>query len=264
VSTRRREWVYRPVIRIALFLFRVLDFRFTITGTEHIPTDGGAVLASNHVSYFDFMFVGLAAHPIRRLVRFMAKKAVFDHPVAGPLMRGMHHIPVDRSAGAGAFRHAVADLRAGELVGIFPEQTISSSFVLRPIKSGAARLALDAGVPLLPVVVWGGQRVWTARRRPVWRRHVPVIVTVGAPLEVAPGTDAATLTEALAGTLQTMVEAVQRSYPDEAKPGDDWWQPAYLGGSAPAPDVAAAIETDAIAGRRERRASARRGRSTRR
>src|SRR6202000_1828401 len=99
-------------------------------------------------------------------------------------MRGMHHIPVDRAAGAGAFRAAVTALQQGELIGVFPEQTISSSFELRPIKSGAARLALEAGVPLLPVVVWGGQRVWTARRRPVWRRHVPVTLSVGAPLPV--------------------------------------------------------------------------------
>lgn len=255
-----REWVYRPVIRLALVLFRVLGFRFTVTGDEHIPTVGGAVLASNHVSYFDFMFVGLAAHPKRRLVRFMAKKAVFDHPVAGPLMRGMHHIPVDRSAGADAFRLAVEALRQGELVGVFPEQTISSSYQLRAIKSGAARLALDAGVPLVPVVVWGGQRVWTSRRKPVWRRHVPVIISVGEPLDIAPGMTAGELTDALAATLRAQLDAVQRSYPAQALPGDDWWQPAALGGSAPTPEEAAEIEAAAIAGklarasqRRERR-----------
>lgn len=235
-------------------LFRVIGFRFSVLGAEHIPLQGGAVLASNHVSYFDFMFVGLAArHRGRRLVRFMAKQAVFDHWLSGPLMRGMHHIPVNRAAGAGAYRAAVAALQQGELIGIFPEQTISSSYQLRPIKSGAARLALEAGVPLLPVVVWGGQRVWTARRRPVWRRGVPVTVQVGAPIDVADGPDAAALTGRLRETLRAMVEAVQRSYPDEAKPGDDWWQPAYLGGSAPTPEEAAAIEAAAIAGRLAKR-----------
>jgi 1-acyl-sn-glycerol-3-phosphate acyltransferase len=249
-----RDWVYRPVVRCALLLFRILGFRFTVVGDEHVPAAGGAVLASNHVSYFDFMFVGLAAHPKRRLVRFMAKKAVFDHPIAGPLMRGMHHIPVDRAAGAGAFQLAVRALASGELVGVFPEQTISSSYELRPIKSGAARLAMDAGVPLVPIVVWGGQRVWTARRRPTWRRGVAVTVTAGPPIAVAPGMTAAELTDRLAETLRTMVAAAQRAYPDPAAPGDDWWQPASLGGTAPTVDEAAVIEAAAIAGRLAKKA----------
>src|SRR5512142_6583 len=106
-----RDYTYRPVIRAALGLFRLLGFRFDLRGVDNIPLEGGAVLASNHVSYFDFMYVGLPAHQRgRRLVRFMAKKAVFDHPVSGPLMRGMHHIPVDRAAGAAAYRHAVEAL----------------------------------------------------------------------------------------------------------------------------------------------------------
>ena len=76
--------VYRPVIRTALTLFRVLGFRFDLRGIDNVPATGGAVLASNHVSYFDFMFVGLTAHRRgRRLVRFMAKQAVFDNKVSG-------------------------------------------------------------------------------------------------------------------------------------------------------------------------------------
>jgi 1-acyl-sn-glycerol-3-phosphate acyltransferase len=136
------DWVYRLVVRTALGLFRVLGFRFTIEGEEHVPEVGGAVVVSNHVSYFDFMFVGLATRPHHRLVRFMAKKSIFDNPVSGPLMRGMHHIPVDRGAGASAYAAAVEALRAGELVGVFPESTISRSFQLREIKSGAARMAI--------------------------------------------------------------------------------------------------------------------------
>ena len=82
------------------------------------------------------MFVGLAARDKHRLVRFMAKKSVFDNPVSGPLMRAMHHIPVDRSAGASAYGVAVTALRDGELVGVFPESTISRAFVPRKLKSG--------------------------------------------------------------------------------------------------------------------------------
>ena len=83
-----RDYVYRPVIQLALGVFRVLGFRFDLRGIDNIPATGGAVLASNHVSYFDFMFVGLPAlHRGKRLVRFMAKQSVFENKVSGPLMR---------------------------------------------------------------------------------------------------------------------------------------------------------------------------------
>ena len=245
-----REWVYPPVIRAALTLFRVLRIRFDLRGLDNIPASGGAVLASNHVSYLDFMFVGLPSYKGRkRLVRFMAKKAVFDHRISGPLMRGMHHIPVDRAAGAQAYRHAVDALRSGELVGVFPEQTISRSYVPRPMKSGAARMALEAGVPLVPVVTWGGQRVWTVGRRPVFRRRVAVSIRVDQPLLPRDGETAAELTERLGTRLRALVDDVLADYPDVPKSGEEWWLPAHLGGSAPTPEQAAAAEKLSIAGR---------------
>jgi len=246
-----RDYVYPPVIRTALTLFRVLGFRFDIRGVDNIPASGGAVLASNHVSYFDFMFVGLPAHRRgRRLVRFMAKQAVFDHRISGPLMRGMHHIPVDRSAGAAAYRHAVSALRGGELVGVFPESTISRSYVPRPLKSGAARMALEAGVPLIPVVVWGGHRVWTVGRRPVWRRKVAVTIWVDEPMPLRPDDDAAAVTDRLAERLRQLVDKALAEYPDRPREHEDsWWLPAHVGGSAPTPEAAAVAEREAIAGR---------------
>jgi 1-acyl-sn-glycerol-3-phosphate acyltransferase len=247
------EPVYRPVIRTALGLFRLLDFRFTVEGDEHIPQVGGAVLASNHVSYFDFMFVGLAAYPKRRFVRFMAKQAVFDNPVAGSLMRGMHHIPVDRSAGAAAYGAAVDALRAGELVGVFPESTISRAFVPRSFKTGAARMALEADVPLLPVVVWGGQRLWTTGRRPRLQRHVPIIVKVGPPVEVTGAESPAALSAVLHERLTKLAEEVQSAYPAPSPGEDAWWQPAYLGGTAPTLEAARPIEAAAVAARGARK-----------
>ena len=241
-----RDYVYPPVIRVALTLFRVLGFRFDLRGVDNVPTDGGAVLASNHVSYFDFMFVGLTGfRRDKRLVRFMAKDAVFRHRVSGPLMRGMHHIPVDRSAGAAAYRHAVRALQRGELVGVFPESTISRSFVPRPLKSGAARMALEADVPLVPVVVWGGPRVWTSGRRPTWQRRVPVSIWVDRPLLPREGETAAELTDRLAVRLRELVDEVLGDYP---VPRDDdlWWLPAHLGGGAPTPEQAAAAEHASI------------------
>ena len=98
------DYVYPPVIAAAKAMFRVLDLRLSVDGAEHIPTSGGAVIACNHVGYLDFIFCGWGAQPARRLVRFMAKKSVFDHRLSGPLMRGMHHIPVDRDAGLASYR----------------------------------------------------------------------------------------------------------------------------------------------------------------
>jgi 1-acyl-sn-glycerol-3-phosphate acyltransferase len=244
-----RDWTYRVVIRVVLTFFRVLGFRFDMRGVDNLPPAGGAVLASNHVSYFDFMFVGLTGHRRgKRLVRFMAKEAVFRHRIGGPLMRGMHHIPVDRAAGAAAYRHAVTALRRGELIGVFPESTISRSFVPRPLKSGAARLAQEGGVPLIPIVVWGGQRVWTVGRRPTLRRRVPVSIWVDEPMAMIEGETAAELTGRLAQRLRALVDEVLVSYP---VPGDDdlWWLPAHVGGGAPTPDQAAAAERESIARR---------------
>src|SRR5215470_5135679 len=115
------ELVYPPVIAAARTMFRVLDLRITVDGSHHVPTSGGAVIACNHISYLDFIFCGFGALPARRLVRFMAKKSVFDHRVSGPLMRGMHHIPVDRSSGAASYQDSLRALRTGEVVGVFPE-----------------------------------------------------------------------------------------------------------------------------------------------
>ncbi len=132
------EIVYPPVILAAKLLFRVLDLRIRVDGAQHVPASGGAVIACNHVSYLDFIFCGLGTQPSGRLVRFMAKKEVFDHRASGPLMRGMRHIPVDRAAGLGSYRQALAALRAGEVVGVFPEATISRSFTIKEPDVGTA------------------------------------------------------------------------------------------------------------------------------
>jgi 1-acyl-sn-glycerol-3-phosphate acyltransferase len=142
-------------------------------------------------------------------------------------------------------------LATGELVGVFPESTISRSFVPRPLKSGAARMALEAGVPLIPVVVWGGQRVWTVGRRPTLRRRVPVSIWVDRPLPVIEGETPAELTVRLAERLRELVEEVLAAYPVD-RDDDLWWLPAHLGGGAPSPEEAAAAEQAAMAWRAPR------------
>ncbi|WP_424534459.1 lysophospholipid acyltransferase family protein [Sphaerisporangium viridialbum] len=233
--------LYPLVIGTARGLFKALDLKIEVNGAERVPRSGGAVLVSNHVSYLDFIFVGYGAHPSRRLVRFMAKKEVFSNRISGPLMRGMRHIPVDRSAGAGAYGSAVAALRAGEVVGVFAEATISRSFTIKDIKNGAVRMASQAEVPLIPVTVWGTQRMWTKGcPKALTRRHVPITVDVGEPLFPKPGQDIAELADGLRTRMSEQLDRAQRSYPEI--PQGVWWQPAHLGGTAPTPEEAAALD----------------------
>jgi 1-acyl-sn-glycerol-3-phosphate acyltransferase len=249
------ELVYPPVLLVARTIFRALGIKFMVGGSEHIPATGGAVLASNHVSYLDFTFCGVPALPTKRLVRFMAKDATFHHPVSGPLMRGMHHIPVDRSAGAVAFDNAVAALKAGEIVGVFPEATISRSFTLKAFKSGAARMAMAADVPLIPMALWGGQRIFTKGHARDLSRGKAVGLAVGEPFRPATGADPVRTTEELKHRIGVLLAGLQSRYPQQpADDADRWWLPAELGGSAPTLEEADALDAAEAAERSRRRA----------
>jgi 1-acyl-sn-glycerol-3-phosphate acyltransferase len=239
------ELVYPPVLVAAKTMFRVLDTRIRIDGAEHIPATGGAVIACNHVSYLDFIFCGYGAQPAKRLVRFMAKKEIFTNRIAGPLMRGMRHISVDRSAGVASFREGITRLKAGEVVGVFPEATISRSFTIKDIKSGATRMAAAAHVPIIPMALWGTQRLWTkGRPRTLTKRHVPISILVGEPIHQTPGQNRDLVTEELRARMAALVDRVQAEYPDSPSSEEDrWWLPAHLGGTAPTPEEA--MELDA-------------------
>jgi len=235
-----RDRPYRFVIRMCLVVFRLFRFRFDVRGSEHVPTTGGAIVCSNHVSFFDFTFLGLAALPQHRMVRFMAKSAVFDHWFAGRFMRAMQHIPVDRRAGAAAFEAAVRSLKDGEVVGVFPEATISTSFTVKDLKAGAARMAAQSGVPIIPAAVWGGHRVATKGHKVDLRRNVAVTVILGEPIVAEAGEKAQSLLRRTKAAMELLLDEAQRTYPDQpAGPDDRWWLPAHLGGTAPTPEAAA-------------------------
>ena len=256
-----RDRPYRFVIRLVLVVFRLLGFRFDVRGSEHVPTSGGAVICSNHVSYLDFTFLGLAALPRHRLVRFMAKQSVFGNRFSGPFMRAMHHIPVDRKAGAAAFDLAVRALKDGEVVGVFPEATISSSFRVKELKAGAARMAIDAGVPVVPAAVWGGQRLFTKHHPIELRRGVAVTVVLGEPIRPEPGEKPRELLQRIRTAMETLLDEAQRTYPQQPSGPDDlWWQPAHLGGTAPTPEQALRLDHSDVRGTRKtnRLAAARR------
>ena len=93
------ELVYSSVIALAKLGFRALGQQIEVTGVEHLPRTGGALLACNHVGYVDFVYGGVAPERIGRRVRFMAKRELFDHRVSGPIMRACRHIEVDRADG---------------------------------------------------------------------------------------------------------------------------------------------------------------------
>jgi 1-acyl-sn-glycerol-3-phosphate acyltransferase len=227
------ELVYPPVVLAGYAAFGALRMKVRVLGAEHISRSGGAVLASNHVSYLDFIFAGFAARPSGRLVRFMAKESVFRNPVAGPLMRGMKHIPVDRSAGAASYRHAVEALAAGEVVGVFPEATMSRSLEPKAFKTGAVRMADEAGVPLIPLAIWGTQRFYSYDSRSnLLQLGVPVEIRVGAPVDASGDPDEATAR--LRAAVIDLVRRAQDDYPENGT--GQWWQPARLGGTAPEPD----------------------------
>ena len=228
------DLVYPPVVVAIKLFWKYLGLRFDFKGVHHIPPDGGAILSINHVGYLDFALTGTAALPTGRYVRFMAKKEVFDNKLAGPLMRGMHHICVDRNSGSASFVAALRALRAGEIVGIFPEGTISVSFEIKELKSGAVRLAMAAGVPVIPTIVWGSQRIWTKKvKRNLSREKFPITVAFGEPLYFDKQSNVEASESVLRETMIAMLHAVQDKYPDSHQ--GQRWAPLRLGGSAPAP-----------------------------
>lgn len=231
------EPVYRFVETAVKGVIKVMGYDVAASGHDNIPRRGAAVLASNHVGYLDFVFTGYAALQQGRRVRFLAKKEVWDHKVASVLMNGMRHIPVDRAAApAGAYRAAEDALRRGEIIGMFPESTISPSFVPRKGKTGSARLAQSVGAPLIPAAVWGTQRILTKGRPKNLQRKLAIIVNVGEPIATDPQDDPRHLTDELMGRISKLLDEAQSRYPQRpADAGDRWWLPRHLGGTAPTP-----------------------------
>ncbi|TFC88128.1 1-acyl-sn-glycerol-3-phosphate acyltransferase [Cryobacterium sp. TMT4-31] len=253
---RRRsgEPIYSTAIAAGRTIFGAFRLRPSASGLTNLPDAGGAVLAITHFGYADFALVEwMTWRKNRRHIRFMAKKGAFDKPVVGWLLRGMRHINVDMTAGAQAYADAVRALNAGELVGVFPEGGVNASFTVRDLKTGAARMAMEAGVPIVPIAVWGGHRLLTKNHKPSVREayRTPVSFAVGMPVRVNAEDDPQQVTQRLHGVLQELVDGLQARYPE---PGAGrWWQPAHLGGTAPTPAEAAATEAE----RQRRKAAAR-------
>lgn len=251
-----RDITYPPIIATAKVAFRALGQSIRITGADNVPREGGVLLTYNHVGYVDFVYGGLAANPSGRLVRFMAKRELFDHAYVGPLMRSLHHIEVDRGDGVASFHTAVDYLTQGEAVGIFPEATISRSMELKEFKNGAVRIAAAAGVPIVPVIMWGTQRMMTKDRPRDFSRGKTISLTIGEPFHPTGRDSTAETVELQARMSQMLVEAVG-DYPADEQPPGSWWVPASLGGSAPTPEEAERLDAEEKRDRARKRAEKR-------
>jgi 1-acyl-sn-glycerol-3-phosphate acyltransferase len=222
-------------------LLRALRVDVRIEGLERLPTDGPVVVASTHNSFLDFVMLEYAAARRGRFVRFLTRHDVWNKPAVAWAMDRMGHVPVDRAAPAAAYLHARRLLRDGEAVGLFPEAGISHSFQVRPLMPGAVALALETGAPLVPVAMWGAQRISTAgdpTRRPDLTRGRTVDISIGPPLTLP--ADAVAGTRMLGAALQSLLDPLQAMRHHQPEVGvTALWHPAHLGGHAPTPERAA-------------------------
>jgi len=238
------DWHWQLIKALVVPVLWLLRWRIDVRDIHHVPSEGGAVLAFNHHSYADAIMVawGVVLHA-RRPLRFLAKREACDSRWIGWLTRWVAAIPVDRAsstARANALQEAEVALRAGDLVTIAPEQTISESLELLPFRLGAARLAIAADVPIIPCIGWGSQRCVGPDRRLARFMRLPVTVRFGEAMRPVAGEDAAAFTRRLRRRMIDMLDEVMRAYPD-GLPAGATWVPARLGGGAPPHDAVLAL-----------------------
>ena len=207
-----QDWT-RPLLRPELVAPGV---KFTFDGIEHIPSKGPALVVFNHRSYFDPTVMGLVVAKAGRSIRGLGKKEVFDVPLAGRFLKAMGGIRVERASGSDEpLLHAAKALQGGELVMMAPQGTIprGPAFFDPELKGrwGAARLAAMTGAPVIPVGLWGTEKVWprSARLPKLSLGRPRVSATVGPPVELGgddPDADTAAIMAAIVDLL-----------PDEAR-----------------------------------------------
>lgn len=205
---RRLAWL---VVKPPMLLLTRRDWR----GAEHLAGEGGMILVANHLSYADPLVAAHFVYDAGRWPQFLAKAELFRVPVLGRLLRLVRQIPVDRGTAdaARALDAAVAAIKAGDAIIIYPEGTITNQPDLWPMrgKTGVARLWLATGVPVVPVVMWGPQRLIDPRTRRIRPRpRTPVTVVAGPPIDLS-AYEGATADSA---TLIAITEVVMRRVAD--------------------------------------------------
>ncbi len=244
---RQSDRMYRFVVYTGKTAFAALRLPITVSGSENLPSPDrlkgrsrrvipgrGAVVAITHFGYLDFAFAELVLWNYARIqARYLISKRATDHWFVSPFVYWLGHIVTHRNAGAAAYDDALGRLRAGEYVAILPEAGVSRSYNVRSLKTGAVRLAAEAGVPVIPVSVWGAHRLLSRGHgfslKRAWK--TPVRVHVSPPLRPSPDTDVVEGTEELRRALQSGIDACIADFPVTPEPGA-WWMPSRLGGGA--------------------------------
>ncbi len=246
-----RERTYRAANLLGRAAIRVLGVDTRWTGIQHLPEHGPVVIASTHASYPDFVLIEQAAITRGRFVRFLCRHDIWGVPGVGPAMERMQHVPVDRDAPAAAYVRARRLLRAGEALCVFPEAGISYSYTVRSLMRGVASLARETGAPVVPVAIWGSQRISSVglpdergrRPRPDLTRGRRVDISFGEALSIGGTDDVERWTRTLGVVLTDQLEALQRLPHHVPRPGEvATWYPAHLGGHAPTRTEAADLD----------------------
>jgi 1-acyl-sn-glycerol-3-phosphate acyltransferase len=200
-------------------------FDWRITGLEHIPERGAVLLAANHVSLLDPPVLASVADRQHRRVRFMAMAELFRTPVPRWLFRNLGHIPVSRKSdnAKSSLTAALTALGWGECVGIFPEGGISRDLEPRPGQTGAARLARWSGAPVVPVGLWGTQRLAAPGHKRSLRGRVSIAVSIGPPLVVGEADDVHEATDRIMAAICAEVAQARTGYPPPRPDEDPWW-----------------------------------------
>ena len=164
-------------------------FRWHIEGAENIPDKGPAIIAFNHIAYLDPLCIGYVVARTGRRPRFLSKAELFQDKRIAWVLRGAGQIEVKRGtrSAPAALNRALEALEMGEVVVIFPEGTVTTDPDLHagPVKTGVSRLALKAGVPVIPCAIWGTANIWPKGYAHNWRPRQDVVVRIGAPLEIS-------------------------------------------------------------------------------
>lgn len=210
-------------IRWTVFPFLRAWFEWRFERLDRIPASGPVLIACNHASYLDPLVNAYAVVRAKRRPRFLAKDDLFRAFAIRWAMRGTGQIPVARGTGdRSPLRNAEAALRANQVVVVYPEGTVTRRSDGLPMegKTGTVRLALAAGVPILPLVSWGSAPVWQKSgpgslrpRRPIWVRVGEPLHVTGRGVSIEDHAGVRALTDELMAVLTADVEALRGSYP---------------------------------------------------
>ncbi|MCQ1986950.1 1-acyl-sn-glycerol-3-phosphate acyltransferase [Arthrobacter sp. zg-Y844] len=241
------KFVYRGIVFTGLTARSLFRVPVIPSGLENLPAHEdihglnrtvvpgkGAVVAITHFGYLDFAFAELLMwRKLKVHMRFLVTKKATKKKFVKAVCDWCEHIVVDRADGAAAYKESVEKLRGGDYLAVLPEAGVSRSFTVRQLKTGAVRMAAEAGVPIIPVSVWGGHRMLTRGHglsiKAVWK--TPVRVHVGEMMRVGADADVVEETRRLQEELQEGIDYCIDTYPVTPEPGA-WWMPRSRGGGA--------------------------------